>query len=178
MRWLKMPSGTVPSVSAAVTRVAGFGHRGERPLLFFIERTEVNSAFEEESAAGGQFRERVLQAVVDLRQQAGTQAHGEEIGREFDLVADGDAAGHLEDLHLGPAPADADDLRLEFFTNADDVSDFVHAHVAVHLGADHVAVDPDDFSFSHFITSCPRPMGDLRRPSRRPRFPEPGRIPL
>ena len=178
MRWLKMPSGNGSQRVGGRDLIAGLGHRGEGPLLFFVEGAEVNAAFEKESAAGGQFRERVLQAVVDLGQQAGTQAHGEEIGRELDLVADADAAGHLEDLHLGPAPADADDLRLEFFSGAGHVGDFVHGHVAFDLDGDHVAVDPDDLSFSHFVSPCPLQWGICGARPGGPRCPEPGCIPV
>ena len=143
-RCSKMPSGTTPRVSARAHQVAGGGARRELPHLVARQRLGLLAARQEEPVPLGDDVQRVLQAVVDLRQQAGPELHREHLADELHRVADRDAGGALEHLHVGVAAAHADDLRDEPDVAEAHVGDLVLAHGGVELDGDEVAAHAHD----------------------------------
>ena len=139
-----MPSGTVPSVSPARDAVAGDGARRELPHLVARQRQRLLAALQEEAVALGDDVERVLQAVEDLREQAGPELHGQQLADELHGVADLEAGGALEHLHVGVAPAHADDLRDQAQVAEPHVGDLVLADGVVELHGDQVAAHAHD----------------------------------
>ena len=86
---------------------------------------KVYAALEEEAALLGKLRQRILQAVVHLRQKAGAELDAQQFAGQLDLVADLNAVGHFIDLHTHGVAADADDLALEAVIADLDEADFV-----------------------------------------------------
>ena len=139
--------------------VADLRGRREAPGLFARERIEVGAALEEEAALLGEARKRVLEAVEDLAEKAGAEFGGKEVARERDGVADLEAGGVLEDLHVGARAADADDFahepaRLAVGPRGElGVADLVLGDGALEGHGNHVAVDHRDFAFgSHTLS--------------------------
>ena len=85
--------------------------RGEIPAAV-RDRIQVNTSLQEEATLFGQIGQRVLKAVVDLRQQTGAELNAHQLTGEFHRVADLDALRHLVDLHAGLAVRDTDDFAL------------------------------------------------------------------
>ncbi len=130
--------------AARAHQVAGGGARRELPHLVARQRLGLLAARQEEPVALGDDVQRVLQAVVDLRQQAGPELHREHLADELHRVADRDAGGALEHLHVGVAAAHADDLRDEPDVAEAHVGDLVLAHGGVELDGDEVAAHTHD----------------------------------
>jgi len=136
--------------------VARLGDRGERPLEIAVERAQVNAALEEKAGFLGQERQRVLQPVVNLGQEAGPEFDREQFPGEFDLVADLEAVGALEDLEVGAVAAHADDFALEL--DVVGVADAGERHFILHdaiaeFNGNHVAIDGDHL-FGVLFTLC------------------------
>ena len=125
---------------ASLDAVAHLGHGSKLPG-FVGNGVEVDAALQEEAALVCQLRQGVLEAVVDLSQEAGAELHAEKLTGELHPVAHLDAVGHLIDLHAGHAIGDADDLALEPLVSYDDVADFIFLNRAVKLCRNEVAVD-------------------------------------
>ena len=66
--------------------IAHLRDRGKRPLLVAGERLQILTALQEEAAFFGKLRERVLQTVKDLGQEAGAKFYGQKFAGEFHLV--------------------------------------------------------------------------------------------
>ena len=144
--------------------VAGGGPRRELPHLVARQRLRLLAARQEEAVPLGDHVERVLQAVEHLRQQAGAELHGEQLADELDRVADLDAGGALEDLHVGVAAAHADDLGDQTQVAEQHVGHLVLADGGVELHGDQVAVDAHDAAGAG-AERCPRvtPLGGAPR---------------
>ena len=141
---------------AGLHLVAGLGGRMEVPLPVAGETGQVHAALEEEGGVlrdlagfGGEFGERILESVVDLREHAGSELGREEVAGEFDVRPDREIRRRFEDLHVALLAADADDLRHELLLAELRVSDFVLGDRTVELDGDHVAVDACDLACCH-----------------------------
>ena len=141
--------------------VAGLRGGVPGPCAVAGESGQVESALEEVGRVGGdsagldrEVGERVLQAVVDLREHARTEFGGEQVAAELHGVVHGEVRRRVEHLHVAAAPAHAHDLGHELLVAEDGVADFVLGDGAVEGDGDHVAVDADDFSCcTHCVTS-------------------------
>ena len=133
--------------------VAGLDAGGELPFLIG-DGVKVYAALEEEAALLGKLRQRILQAVVHLRQKAGAELDAQKLAGQLDLVADLNAVGHFIDLHTHGVAADADDLALEAVIADLDEADFVFPHGAREPRRNEVAVDSSHIAchFLHFVS--------------------------
>ena len=66
--------------------IAHLGDRGKCPLLVARERLQIFTALQEETAFFGKLRERILQTIKDLGQEAGAKFYGQKFAGEFHLV--------------------------------------------------------------------------------------------
>ena len=121
MRCVNCPSGTLTT--------AGLDAGGELPFLIG-DGVKVYAALEEEAALLSKLRQRILQAVVHLRQKAGAELDAQQFAGQLDLVADLNAVGHFIDLHTHGVAADADDLALEPVIAHLDIAHFIFSDVA------------------------------------------------
>ena len=141
---------------AGLHTFADFGDWRVGPLLLLVQRIDVKSFLQEISGLLGQFRQRILQAVIDLREQARAEFDGKQLGGEFDGIADFHASRAFENLQVCFAAAHADDFRFEAgAVRRQDVCDFVLHDGACEFNGDHVSVDACDFGdgggFSHGV---------------------------
>ena len=90
----------------------------------------------------GKLRQRVLQAVVYLRQKTGAELDAQQLAGQLDLVADLNAVGHFIDLHTHGVAADADDLALEAVIADLDEADFVFPNGAENLAETRLPLTP------------------------------------
>ena len=143
--------------------VADFGGRCELPGGVVIQRIHVESAFQEEAGFLGKFLQRVLESVVDLCEQAGTQFHAQKRIGEFNAVAHFESGGAFEDLEVGAGAAHPDDFAFESAVADKHIGDFVLCDAGVELNGQKVAVDADNpahfLVFEHKILS---PFSKLR----------------
>jgi len=131
---------------SALHLVARLHAGAEAPLPVAGKRLEVDARLEEVAGPGRHEGQGILQAVVDLAEEARPELDGEELARELDRVPYLDALGHLVDLGLGDVPADADDLALQPLFIEMDIGDFVHGNGALDPDAHHVSVDAGHLS--------------------------------
>ena len=66
--------------------IARLRDRCKCPLLVTRERLQILATLQEETAFFGKLRERVLQTIKDLGQEAGAKFYGQEFAGEFHLV--------------------------------------------------------------------------------------------
>ena len=135
--------------------IARLRDRGKRPFLVAGERLQILTALQEEAAFFGELRERVLQTIKDLGQEAGAKFYGQKFAGEFHLVTRLEPRGVFEHLEFGVVTADTDDFALErdnfglavlVFLGKLGIRHFVLGHGAFELDANQVTVDADDFS--------------------------------
>ena len=124
--------------------VAGLGQRLELPQRLEVDRVGNRTAGDEQTV---HLLEVVLQTVVVARKHARGERHLEHVAFEFDLVADFEAAGAVEHLHIGVVAHDLDDLGHHSGISDVHVTDFVLAHGSVGL-------DNHDIGDDTVYTSC------------------------
>ena len=117
--------GDAADVVAGNELVAGLCDRGEVPDGFHVEGVEIEPALEEESGLFGEEVQGVLESVVDLGEEAGSECDAQHVAGEFDGVVDLESGGAFVDLEVGAVAAHADDLAFEFLVADFDVGDFI-----------------------------------------------------
>ncbi|MPN09724.1 hypothetical protein SDC9_157016 [bioreactor metagenome] len=132
-----------PQIIAGAEFPAGFGHRREVPDRIIIKRGQINAAAQEKFARLRQFVQRVLQAVVDLGDQAGTEFDAQEFAGEFHPVIFLESGGAFENLHVGAVAAHPDDFAFQPLGAGDGVGDFILRHLIRKFDGQHIAVDAD-----------------------------------
>ena len=142
--------GDAADVIARDELVAGLGDRGEVPDGFHVEGVEVEPALEEESGLFGEEVQGVLESVVDLGEEAGSECDAQHVAGEFDGVVDLESGGAFVDLEVGAVAAHADDLAFEAFVADDGVGDFILHDRGVEFHRDQVSVYAFDASFLKF----------------------------
>ncbi len=117
------------------------------PLGFAVQRLQVGAALQEKPALLRQLRQRILETVVHLRQQAGAQLHRQQVAAELHGIAHLQPGGVLKHLQFRVGAADADDLGLQHDVARARVAHFALRHRLVKLHRDQVAVD--SYNFTH-----------------------------
>ena len=135
---------------AGMQRGAGLRRWCKRPFFLRIQRFRIDAALQEPARLLRQRGQRVLQPVIDLPEQPGTELGGQHLAGEFDLVAAPDAVRHLIDLYLCDFSADADDLAFQPGAVYFHIADFVHGNIAVKFDGHQISVDAYDLSFAIF----------------------------
>ena len=110
--------------------VAGGGQRRELPFGPEVDGVGDRAAGDEQSV---HLLQVVLQTVVIARQQARGERRLEHVALELDAVADLQAAGAVENLHIGRIAYDLDDLGHHSGISRVNVADLVLRHGAVGL---------------------------------------------
>ena len=132
--------------------VAGLGQRLELPLLLEVDRVGDRTARDEQTV---HLLQVVLQTVVVARKKTGSERRFQHVTLEFDLFADLQSAGRVENLHVGIVAHDLDDLGHHLGIPAVNVTDFVLADRAVRLH-DHDVRDDTVYSSCcfHYLFYC------------------------
>ena len=133
---------------SAVYGVSDFCRRRKIPLRRFGKRVDVDAPLEKKACLFRDERQRILQTVVHLTEQTGTEFGAQKVAVEFDGIARTYAVRHFVNLHLSAVAAYTDDFAFEPFAFDVYVADFVHRNVAVKGYRNHIAVDADYFRFS------------------------------
>lgn len=98
--------------------------RLELPLLLEVDRVGDRTARDEQTV---HLLQVVLQTVVVARKKTGSERRFQHVTLEFDLFADLQSAGRVENLHVGIVAHDLDDLGHHLGIPAVNVTDFVLA---------------------------------------------------
>jgi len=120
---------------------ADFDLGGKFPSLVRGQGVQVDAPFQEVTGRFGKLRQGVLQAVVDLAQQARPQLYRQHVPGEFHLIANGNTLGDFKDLELAYLAANPDYFAFQPFVGNFYITDLVHGNSAVKVDADHIAVN-------------------------------------